>query len=99
MKVRHVEHFDIPFASHYEGFAQAVGIPEQGTTVEELIRALRKLPKKGIVRNHFDRNGIQVVHYKDDIDPECPYEISLTAALNEMAQAAYLPIYTDILQT
>ncbi|QBJ04846.1 hypothetical protein SEA_ELEPHANTOON_45 [Mycobacterium phage Elephantoon] len=92
MKVSHVERFDIPFASHYEGLAQAVGIPEQGTTVEELIRALRKLPKKGIVRTDFNRNGIQVIHYKPDIDPECPYEVALTAALNEMAQATYIPL-------
>ncbi|QFG04621.1 hypothetical protein PBI_KEZIACHARLES14_45 [Mycobacterium phage Keziacharles14] len=92
MKVQHVERFDIEFQAHYEGFARSVGIPEQGTTVEELIRALRKLPKKGFVQSHNTGRGLTVVHYRDDIDPECPYEQTLTAALNEMAQATYIPL-------
>ncbi|AEK07318.1 hypothetical protein PBI_MYXUS_46 [Mycobacterium phage Myxus] len=92
MKVRHVERFTIPIESTWEG-REHLGLPRGGTTVEELIRALRKLPKKGLVNvSYGGASEIAVMHYRDDIDPECPYEIALTAALNEMAQATYIPL-------
>ncbi|ALA07857.1 hypothetical protein SEA_EXPLOSIONERVOSA_46 [Mycobacterium phage ExplosioNervosa] len=90
MKIQHVERFTVPIERAWEGRVD-LGLPA-GTTVEELIRALRKLPKKGIVHTDFNTGNLTVMHHKPDIDPECPYEIALTAALNEMAQATYIPL-------
>lgn len=67
MKIKDIEQFTIPVApSAYE----AGGPPIEGTTVEELIRALSRLPAKGIVQSPWHTADLVVWLTKPDIDAD-----------------------------
>lgn len=63
MLIKDVERYTIPIASgeFREG---------EGTTVEELIKALKKLPSKGVIGFDWGQGNILVTHHKPDIDPD-----------------------------
>jgi hypothetical protein len=66
MKITDVERFTIPLTRDFAGALP----PKEGTTVEELIKALKKLPPKGFVNADFGNGDLIVMHYKPDIDPD-----------------------------
>ncbi|CAA79421.1 Hypothetical Protein PBI_L5_45 [Fromanvirus L5] len=92
MKIKDVERYTIPLDVPYGGEALPDGKAPTGTTVEELIKALKKLPPKGLVSHDFGGNSrIIVTHYKPDIDPDCPFEAAMQQAIKEMASATWIP--------
>ncbi|QFP95527.1 hypothetical protein SEA_GAUGELDP_44 [Mycobacterium phage GaugeLDP] len=68
MLIKDVERYTIPLASFHEGIRTELGLPLGGTTVEEVIEALQKLPKDAVVTNDFGGSNLFVTHYKPDID-------------------------------
>ncbi|WKW87260.1 hypothetical protein SEA_CHARGERPOWER_45 [Mycobacterium phage Chargerpower] len=64
MLIKDVERYEIPLSRDFAGALP----PKEGTKVEELIEALKKLPKDGIVSTNFNNGDLVVMHYKPDID-------------------------------
>lgn len=87
MKIQDIERFTIPIAGSFEG--SPVANPE-GTTVEELIKALKRLPPKGIVSRSFTGGDIVVMHYKPDIDSDGPDPF-----LQQFLDSLKAPIYAS----
>ncbi|QGJ89745.1 hypothetical protein SEA_SUPERCHUNK_45 [Mycobacterium phage Superchunk] len=93
MKIKDVERFTIP-----------LGNPEfggEGTTVEELIKGLKKLPAKAVVTVDYGGGNLFATHTKPDIDPDCPQWIhddvwkelieQNNKDIRRMAASAYIP--------
>jgi hypothetical protein len=93
MKIKDVERFTIPISRDFAGALP----PKEGTTVEELIKALKTLPKEGVVSTDFNNGDVIVMHYKDDIDPDEPWIKSETwqalidADIRRRAAYTYIP--------
>ncbi|QCG76899.1 hypothetical protein SEA_XIANYUE_45 [Mycobacterium phage XianYue] len=87
MKIKDVERYTIPISRDFAGALP----PAEGTTVEELIKALKKLPPKGIVSTDFNNGDVIVMHYKPDIDSECPWTSAMQAVIEGYALATYIP--------
>ncbi|AGR46460.1 hypothetical protein ODIN_45 [Mycobacterium phage Odin] len=84
MKIKDVERYTIPL-----GTSTSL---QSETTVEELIKGLKKLPPKGIVSvDYGGSSNLFVTHTKKDIDSECPWDAEIQRALRQMATASYIP--------
>ncbi|QDP44628.1 hypothetical protein SEA_NOTHINGSPECIAL_44 [Mycobacterium phage NothingSpecial] len=64
MLIKDIERYTIPLSRDFAGALP----PKEGTTVEELIQGLLKLPPKGVVSTDFGNGDLIVMHYKPDID-------------------------------
>ncbi|AOQ28162.1 hypothetical protein SEA_DUDELITTLE_44 [Mycobacterium phage DudeLittle] len=88
MLVKDVERYTIPISRDFAGALP----PKEGTTVEELIQALKKLPKDGIVSTDFGNGDVIVMHYKPDIDskPDA-WEEAAAESIRYFAAATGIP--------
>ncbi|AXH46786.1 hypothetical protein SEA_ACOLYTE_42 [Mycobacterium phage Acolyte] len=66
MLIKDVERYSIPIESAFNEARPALGLPIGGTTAEELIKALLKVPGDGVVSTDF--GAVFVTHYKPDIE-------------------------------
>ncbi|AIW02940.1 hypothetical protein KIY87_gp55 [Mycobacterium phage Malec] len=79
MLIKDVERYTIPLGSFHPEVRAELGLPLGGTTVAELIQALRKLPEDAVVTNDFGGSNIFVTHYKPDIDSSVEIDPALEA--------------------
>ncbi|ABE67367.1 hypothetical protein PBI_CHE12_48 [Mycobacterium phage Che12] len=83
MLIKDVERYTIPLGSPEFG--------NDGTTVEDLIKALKKLPPKALVSTDYGGSNLFVTHNKPDIDSDCPFEAVLQQVAREMALSTLVP--------